>query len=400
MSAIVRVPPTWILVGITLTGPFAMNLLVPSMPGIARDFGAGFGTVQWTLTAYLIGIASGQLLYGPLSDRYGRRPVLLFGMSVYFVASLAAAFAPTIGWLIALRLAQALGGCAGLVLTRATVRDVHHRDRAASVLGYITMAMAVGPAIAPAVGGHLELWYGWRASFWLVAGVGAVMLAAALWRLHETNRTPSDTLNAVGMIRTYARLAGSRAYADYVMSSAMASGAFFAFVGGAPFVVVEVIGATPRDYGVYFILVSLGFMAGSFTAGRVSARVGIDGMIRLGIAVSAAGICLLLAAAAWLPPSLPALFLPMAVVGYGNGCSMPNGIAGAVSVNPGAAGAASGLLGFTQMAAGGALTLLVGGLLETTQWPLVLVMAASTAASAGGILLVASARRRAAQPKP
>lgn len=393
-----RPPPTAILVAVTASGPLALNIFVPSMPGMVAAFDSDFATVQWTLTLYLVGVALGQLIYGPLSDRYGRRPLLLAGMTLFCLASAGAAVAGSIEWLIALRLAQALGACAGMVLTRAIVRDVHVRERAASALGYITMAMAVAPAMAPAIGAYLEVWFGWRASFVLVAVI-AVAVTLASWRyLRETNPHRGGRFNLLALLRDDWRLARTPAFLGFAGATAFSSGAFFAFVGGAPYVVVHLIGGDPRDYGIHFALVSVGFMTGSFCAGRISARLGVERMVPLGIAIALAGVALL---AAWTLAgtlSLLSLFAPMFLIAIGHGISQPNSIAGAVSVNPRAAGAASGLVGFGQMLVGGCFTVLVGRLLTDSVLPLVAIMACSTIAAMASYLIAQAATRRRSDP--
>ena len=170
-------PPLLILVLATAIGGISLNIFIPSMPGLARYFATDIATVQLTLTLYLAGIAAGQLVYGPLSDHYGRRPLMLAGLGLYAVSALVASLAQSIEVLILGRIAQALGGCAGIVITRAIIRDVYDRDRGASVLGYVTMAMTIAPAMAPVIGGYLDHWVGWRAGLWVLTAYGALLLA-------------------------------------------------------------------------------------------------------------------------------------------------------------------------------------------------------------------------------
>lgn len=359
-------PPIWILVAATATGPLALNIFVPSMPGLVRVFDTDYATIQLTLTLYLVGVAFAQLAYGPLSDRFGRRPALLSGLAIYATASLLCAFAWSIETLIIGRVLQAIGGCAGMVLGRAIVRDVFERDRAASVIALVTMAMAVAPAMAPALGGFLESAFDWHATFLVPMAVGVVVLVAASLRLNETNLTPIPRIDLLSMLRSYGELLRSRAFLGYAGNTAMSVGAFFAFLAGGPFVVIEILQRPASEYGLYFVLISGGYMAGNFAASRLSQRLGVDRMIPLGVAVSTAGavtsVGFLLAGVV----TTASVFLPMMVVAVGNGLSQPNGIAGAISVNPRIAGAASGLMGFGQMACGAIFTIVVGILQNQT----------------------------------
>ncbi len=353
-------PPIWILIVATATGPLALNIFVPSMPGLVDVFQTDYAMVQLALTSYLVAVGVAQLAYGPISDRFGRRPALLGGLVVYAVANIACMLAWSIESLIAARVLQAIGGCAGMVLGRAIVRDVYDRDRAASAIALITMAMAVAPAMGPAIGGLIDTNFGWQATFVVPLIVGLVVLCGAWFRLNETNVHPIPTIDLTAMLRNYASLLRSRAYIGYACNTAMSVGAFFSFIAGAPYVMIEVLHAGPEVYGFYFVLISVGYMTGNFLASRLSSRLGVDRMIPLGVGVSLVGAVtgFGLMMAGLVNPVV--VFLPMCVVAIGNGLSQPNGISGAVSVNPTIAGAASGLMGFGQMVIGACFTVLVG----------------------------------------
>ena len=282
-------PPIWILIAATATGPLALNIFVPSMPGLVSTFNTDYATVQLALTLYLISIAFAQLVYGPASDRFGRRPALLVGLAIYAGASALCAFAWSIESLIAGRMLQAIGGCAGMVLGRAIVRDVYERDRAAGVIAIITMAMAVAPAIAPALGGYLDSVFGWRASFAVPALMGIIVLAGASAGLNETNRTPVPSIDVMAMLRNYGSLLRSRAFIGYAGNTACSVGAFFSFLAGAPYVMIEILNRGPEEYGFYFVLISVGYIAGNFAASRLSARLGVDRMIPFGVGISLLG---------------------------------------------------------------------------------------------------------------
>jgi DHA1 family bicyclomycin/chloramphenicol resistance-like MFS transporter len=355
-------PSFAILVAVSAIGPLALNIFVPSMPGLQRAFGVSYGTAQLTLTLYLVGMAVCQLIYGPLSDRWGRRPMLLGGLAVFVVASLAAALAPSISILIVARLLQALGGAAGIVLARAMVRDVFERERAASVISYITMAFVVAPMVAPVVGGLIDRFAGWRSDFWLLAVIGGAVVAVAWFRLPETHHDRQAAHGAVSFAETMVRLFGLARFRSYTATLALTSAVFFAFLGGAPHIMVDVLHRTPMEYGFWFVLVSAGYMAGNFVSGRYTMKIGIDPMMLYGTIITLAGgiLCLVAAVFDLLTPAT--LFVPMALAAVGNGLTIPNGTAGAISVNPRVTGSAAGWAGFAQMACGAAASQVVGSL--------------------------------------
>ena len=381
-----RRPSIAVLVAMSALGPLALNIFMPSMPGLAQQFEVEYGTVQLTLTLYLIGLSLAQLVYGPLSDRHGRRPVLLWGLILFLAGSLICTFAPSIEVLMVGRMLQAIGGCAGLVLGRAMVRDLFDRDRSAAMIGYVTMAMTLAPMLAPALGGYLDIWLGWRSSFAFcsIAGAGVMLWVALV--LPETLAARGGGEGFAGLLRGYRDLLRSPAFCGYALQTAFTSGVFFAFIAGAPFVVVTVLGLPPSSYGLWFVVVSAGYLAGNFLTGRFSVRFGVDRMIAAGATIALLGIAAQ-AVIGWLGLlSLPAIFLPMAIVALSNGLTLPNGTAGAVSVNPRAAGAAAGLSGALQMLIGAAAAVLVGygQDFDPSQYPMIWTMMAS------GVLAVLS----------
>nr|WP_185961561.1 multidrug effflux MFS transporter [Telmatospirillum sp. J64-1] len=347
---------------------------MPSMPGLQTAFSTDYGTVQLTLTLFLAGMAVAQLVHGPLSDRFGRRPVLLWGLALCLAASLAGAVAAGIGMLVLARVVQAVGGSAGMVVGRVILRDLYSRDKAASMLAYVTMAMVVMPMIAPAVGGFLDEWFGWRASFLAVAALSAAVLAITALTVGETNHNRQSLPGLAPMLASYGMLLRKPAFCFYSAQLGFSTAVFFSFLGGAPYVMLELMGRPPSEYGLYFALSALGYMLGNFVAGRRSSQWGNWRMIGIGTTCTLVGGLLLFAqmAAGLLTPL--GMFIAMAVITCGNGMSLPNGLAGAVSVEPRAAGAASGLAGFLQMALGAVASLWVGHLLKDTAWPLVLFM--------------------------
>ena len=372
-----RLPPLALLIAVSAAGPLSLNIFVPSMPGIQRAFDTDYATVQLTLTLYLIGFAVAQLLYGPLSDRFGRRPVLLAGQGIYLAGSVLCLMASGIGALIAGRVVQAVGACAGMVVARAIIHDIYEREKVAAMLAYVHAAMATAPMIGPSIGGLLEVWFGWQASFVLIVAIGAGVLAASVYFLHETHKGEAQAAPIVDMIVGFGHLLRRPVFCGHAFQVAFSSSVFFAFIGGAPYVMVDLMGRPPSEFGFYFIAVPAMFVTGSFFAGRVSARVESNRMVTIGtlIALAASG-----AAVAWNHWDLlipVTLFGSMAAAALGNGMAMPNGLAGAIGVNPRRAGAASGLSGFLQMGVSAGVITIVGALLAGSATPVVAVMFAS-----------------------
>lgn len=349
---------------LTAIGPFSMQILVPAIPGLAGAFGAAPAEAQLTLTVYLLGVAAGQLLYGPLSDRYGRRPMAIAGLVVFLAASAAGTFAGSIGGLVAGRGAQALGACSGMVLARAIIRDCYPRDRAASVMAYVFMGMTVAPMLAPIVGALLDARLGWRALMALPGLAGLAILAAVLLRLPET--LPREAGVAHGgfgaMVAASLGLLRAPAFLVYAGCFATSSAVFFAFIGGAPFVVVEGLGLPPTAYALGFMLLSIAYAAGNFVTARLAMRIGALKLLSAGTAVTFVSAALALALVLMRPPHLLNLFGPAMLMALGNGVAQANAMAAAVSVRPQAAGAASGLSGAIQMSAGAAATVIVASI--------------------------------------
>lgn len=369
-----------VIVLIVLTtglAPFSMNVPLPSMPTIAAGLESTYGQVQFILTLYLVALALGQFVYGPLSDRFGRRPVLLVGLGVFILGSLACAAAPSVELLWAGRFVQGFGACAGLVLGRAMLSDLYGRDRAASLIGYVTMAMVVAPMIAPALGGILDELVGWRAGFLTVAAIGVLLLAVAAARLPETHSERLVSAGMFALLRGCRRLLATPAFVAFSAVIAFTSAIFFSFLAGAPYVVVELMGRSPAEYGLWFALTAVTYMLGNFLSGRHASQLGTEWLIRRGTIVGLLGIATLLAGLTLAPFQPAVIFLPMAIIAFGNGLVLPGAIASAVTVRPDLAGAASGLSGGLQMGVAAAATVLVAINLEATATPMAVAMAVS-----------------------
>jgi MFS transporter, DHA1 family, multidrug resistance protein len=368
-----------VLVVATALGPMAMQIFVPALPAIQEGFGVTPATAQLTLSLSAFSIALATLAYGPLSDRFGRRPALLGGLVVYLAGSALCGLATSMGWLIAGRIVQAAGGCAGIVLTRAIVRDLYDLDRSAQMLAYITMAMVAAPMLAPALGGVLTDLAGWRSVFVFGGVLGVAVAAVVAAELPET----SPPGNAAGRAGRHGmlHLLRSRAFWGYSLHVAFSIGLFYAFLAAAPFLMVRVMGRPASEYGLLFVLVPGAFMLGNLVAARVSARVGVDRMIAIGSAGALAGALALLGlvlAGVWTPL---ALFLPTSFGGFAQGLTMANAQAAVVSVDPRSAGAASGLSGFLQMGLAGVIAQVVGSMDNSTPYPMAVGMVACAAAA-------------------
>lgn len=369
-------PHTVTLVLMTGLAALNMNMILPSLPSLAAWFDADYAVVALAVSAYLALTAVLQLIIGPLSDRYGRRPVVLVSLVIFLVGTAGCIFATTIGAFLFWRMVQACIASA-MALSRAVVRDTVGPDEAASRIGYITMGMSVSPMIAPMLGGFLDQAFGWQSVFvtTLVLGLGVFWLSWA--DMGETNRHKSASFAA--QFGAYPELSRSRRFWGYTATATCASGAFFAFLGGGPWVATEVLGMTPARLGFYFGFIALGYMAGNFLSGRFTGVVGMNRMMLIGSIVATGGMLLAIALfAAGLQTPL-AFFGSVLFVGLGNGLTLPSANAGIVSVRPHLAGSASGLGGALMIGGGAALAALAGALLtpQTGAWPLLVLMAAS-----------------------
>jgi len=339
----------------TALGPATLNILVPALPNLTALLAADSATVQLVLSLYLLSFAVAQLLLGPLSDRFGRRPVALAGLVLNVAASFAAIASASIETLIVARIVQAFGASIGIVIGRAIIRDLYDRDRAAAMIGLVTTAMVVAPMVAPLVGGILDVTFGWRSIFLFIALMSGVVLLWAMPELPETRAAGTPQAPAM-MWREWRALLGSAKFHGYVLAAALGSAPFFTFLGGGPYVVVTQLGHSAAEFGLWFMFSSFGFMSGNFTVSRLSQRFGVDAMIVAGIVFLVVGSVLSIVLEYRPEWGLASVFVPQLIIAYGNGLALPTGIAGAVSVRPQAAGSASGLTGFVQMAVASAAT--------------------------------------------
>ena len=358
------------LVATTSVGPMAMQLFVPSLPFMAHDLAAPIDVAQLALSLSMAAIALANLVYGPLSDRFGRRPVLLIGLILFLIGTAIAATATSIEMLVVGRIIQAGGSASGMVISRAIVRDVYGAEKAASMIAYLTVAMLAAPYVALIVGGVLTDNVGWRASLWLAFVVGGLVTVIAFRILSETHYEDRMPIAPLNLARNYTSLFRSIEFTGYVLHTAFAAGTFFAFMAAAPYLMVDVMGRTALEFSLWFALLTFTFMGANMAAGRVSARVGLDRMVLLGSTVSLAGGVLFLVIVMLFGLTPLTLFLPNAIVGIGQGVSMPNAQAGAINLNPKLAGTSSGLLAFATMGMGAAFSQIVGEFADGTVNPL------------------------------
>jgi len=363
-----------ILVSLVAIGQLAFNIYLPSLPKIGETFAASPALVKYTITLYLLAFAFGQLFIGMLSDRYGRKTVLLVGLSLFVASCIICAFADSLGMLIGGRILQAIGGCAGFVIARAIVRDMHDQNSAASMLGYITMAMIIAPSIAPFIGGYVEVVFGWRANFIILATLCLAVISATAAKLPESNLERTKSLRLKAQFHNYGQLLTSVPFLGYALTASFASSMFFAFAAASPFIFIDLLELTPAQFGAYFAFAPVGFMIGNFISGKLSVKYGTDRMIEAGNAVALSGAALMLAlafAGIFTPLSI---CLPFFLVTLSNGLAMTNSIAGAISVNPKLAGTAAGLAGFMQMCTASSMVWLTGLFQIHNQFPMIVVI--------------------------
>jgi len=384
-----RATPPHIATLVVIAGLSAlnMNLILPSLPGIANHYQADYTLVQLAVSGYLAVTGLLQLIIGPMSDRYGRRPVMIASLTIFLIATALAPFAPTIETFLAIRMLQA-GVVSGMVLSRAIVRDIVGTEQAASMIGYVTMGMTLAPMIGPALGGVMEELFGWQSVFALLFVFGVVAFILLLADLGETNLNRSPSM--LKQFGAYPELLRSRRFWGYSLTATFASGSFFSFLGGGPFVATTILGMQPSQLGFYFVFIALGYMTGNFFSGRFASRIGINRMMVTGCIIATLGMTLALTlflAGLWHPLSF---FGPIFFVGLGNGVTLPSANAGIVSVRPHLAGSASGLGGAMMIGGGAALSALAGAILsaETGPYPLIIVMLVSCVLSVFATLYV------------
>jgi DHA1 family bicyclomycin/chloramphenicol resistance-like MFS transporter len=338
------------LVAMTGVAPISLYMLVPALPVLATTFGRDIGVAQMTVSLYMVGIACSQIIMGPLSDKFGRRPVLLAGLGLMVAASAGCIFAESLPQLIAARFLQALGGATGMVVSRAIIRDLYSRDRVASMISLVIAVMMIAQMLSPLTGGLLETAFGWRAIFYVITAASLVIAVAIAIALPETRR---DRTEAGGFRGDVGSLLTSRAFIGYVLCQVLASQIIFAFAGGGPYIVVTQMGRSSAEYGAWFATTGLAYLVGNLFCVRFAPRHSLEKLIWFGLALQFAGAALNLVWGVTGLNQAPAwLFGTQMIVMFANAFVMSNSSAGAISVRPDAAGTASGAMGFLQMGVG------------------------------------------------
>ena len=367
-----------LLAAVSALGPVGMQILLPALPVIKQKFYVTNDIAQLTLSLSMLAIAIGTLVYGPLSDKFGRKRVMLVGIVITIFGSIVCFVADSIMLLISGRFIQAFGGAVGLVLARAIVRDVYGPEEAARVIATLVMVMVVLPMMSPALGGELMQRFGFESVFIVIAFASAIAFVFLFLWLPETLAKPVPFEGVKSMLMTFSKLFASRVFCGYAFCVTFVSVVFFSFISAAPEIMVSVLKRPPTEYGYYFIMIPAGFMTGNYVARHYGRTISIDNMIAIGASIGVFGIVLALLLQTLGMSSPVALFLPIALAVFGNGITLPNAQAAAINEFPEYAGTASGLTGFLQMAVSSVAAQAVALIFNGTVYPLL------------GLMLVAS----------
>lgn len=361
-------PPVLLLVAVSALGPIVMNGVMPATTVIMQDLQANYGVAQMVLSVYLFAIMVSQIILGNLSDRFGRKPVMHYAMLFFAISSALCALAPTIELLLVARFLQGIGASVSMFLPRTIVRDVYARDKAASVMGYMTTAMMIAPLFGPAAGGWVTDNLSWRAMYWILCGAG--LLAALFTRLHLNETAPVESSSSASrrLLPSARELFGIADFRALLLIQCGSVGIYYSFLAGSPYIMMTLRGYSASGYGMWFAMVAIGYLVGNLFAGWFSNRLGVYRMITLGMIPGAAGVLLFWVFHEWQHPL--GLFIPMQLVAFSNGAMLPNVMSATMSVNTRLAGSASGIAGTSQNAMGIVLTLSLGYLLDATAIPL------------------------------
>jgi MFS transporter, DHA1 family, multidrug resistance protein len=379
-----------LLTAVVGIGALSIDMFLPSLPSIAAEFHASSATVQLAITLFMASYAAAQLAFGPLSDRYGRRPMLLAGLAVYVAGALLCLVSPNVEVLIAARILQGVGAGSGPVLGRAIVRDVYPRERAARVFALMGTAQALTPILAPILGGYLHEAFGWHSVFGVLSGFGVLFLGGCWWLVPESIRNrDSHALHPSRLIANAAGLVADPGFSGYVLVATLMFSGQFAFISGSAFVLIDLLHVRPDVYGLAFGFVAFGIMIGSTLAAQFTHRLGMVRVIFFGTVLGALSGTLMAAIALAGAMTPLGVIVPMFGFALAVGLVMPNAMAGAIGPFPHMAGLASAVLGFLMMTGSAAYSIAVSLFLDGTARPMATAVAVSgLAALACGIALV------------
>ncbi|HXP97386.1 MAG TPA: multidrug effflux MFS transporter [Telmatospirillum sp.] len=370
-------PALALLIALATIGPVSIDIFLPSLPDMTRVFATDVSHVQMTMSVFIGGFAIAQLVLGPLSDRYGRRKVILAAIAVYFLASLASLAARSIETLIVARLIQSFGACAGPVLSRAIVRDAYPKDKAAQTLALMAAIFTIAPALAPIFGGWLHTLFDWRANFVVMVIFGAALFVGIWFKLPETNlHLDRNALKLNRMLHNYARLFSHRTFLGYTLMISFVFSGMFCFISVGSFVLIDVLGVKPEHFGFCFALVVCGMLVGNLITARLSHRVSLSRIIGAGAIVALLAGTALVGLSLAHVATVAAVIGPMIGVFLAAGLVIPSGIAAAIAPHGRIAGSASALLGFIQMALAACASWMVGRLHDGTTLPMTAMIAA------------------------
>jgi DHA1 family bicyclomycin/chloramphenicol resistance-like MFS transporter len=379
------VPSFWLLVFISALGPISMNSVLPANVAIMEDLAVSYGQAQLVLTVFLISMLVFQLVTGSLSDRFGRRSVVIGGMVFFVTGCLLCSTAQSIEWLLFGRFVQGAGGAVCISMPRTMVRDTLPRDQAASAMGYLSTAMMLAPLVGPALGGWLTQTVGWRWMYGVMAAASFLILLVTILRLVETRPESTEEQESYSFSHALKGLVSDRLFMAVMLVMTGSTGVYYVFLAGAPYVTINLYGYSPAEYGIWFACTGLGYMSGNFIAGRWSVKMGAERMIKLGMIPLFVSVVLAWALSPW--QLAFALFIPAFAFAFSNGICIPNLTSIALGVKPEFAGTASGLMGVAQLGAGVVMSSVLGVILSESPVPLFALMTLSLGVSVIGLLV-------------